>query len=278
MKKGIKILLIVLLVAAVIAAGVMIVMNLIAKNHAPLVSYGWGYGGDMSGSSSSLKIAKQGDKALVISSKKDWYAQDPQVEEYLVPLSTLERVEELFDKYKMYKYDKLPENPVHALDAGSTSYRVSYEDDAYMYFSDNQIIPSKGYDGLRAIDAVIKEAMASGERLPGLVLDRGSGDDDYYTWQPAEGTAGLHVFEYCDGVLTYKFGNSTGNDIQLEGKNQLFRLEGDERVEIYSDADTYYWTVYDSYYNDEETVRVGRLEPGRYVLTFAGYEEEFEIR
>lgn len=278
MKKIIRAVLLLLVIAGLVFAGVRIVMNRNGKKHAPLVSYEWSYGGDMAGSSSGLKIAAQGDRALVVRSRQDWYGQDPQVEEYLVPLSVLERVGQLFDEYGMYRFDRLPENRVYALDAGTASYRAGYADGASLRFSDTQRIPEKGFAGLKAIDGVIDEAVRTGERLPGLVPAGGSGDDGADAWRPADGTAGLRVSAYREGRLSYAFGNATGEDVELSGRTRVFRLEDGERVEIYADADEHSRTLYVSYYNEPETVAVGRLEPGSYVLVFGGVEAEFTIR
>lgn len=274
MKKTMKIILIILVAAAVIAAGVTFVVDRSARKHPPVVRYSWSYGGDMSGNSSSMYIEKRGDKAIVVKTYREWYDADPVVREYYVSADCFSSITETFDKYRIYRFDKLREKKYHALDAGSTYYIFSYEGGGTLSFDDDQDIPGKGYDGLRAINDIIEAAINSGEKLPGLVLSSEGGD--YSPWTPGEGQIGLHVFEYSEGALMYKFANETENDVEVSSSTKVFRLEGDERTEIYSDEPCTR-TIYSIYYNDPVTVNTGRLEPGRYVLSFGEYEEEFEI-
>lgn len=169
-KKIMRIIIIVLIILAVAVAAVPVYRHMKAKKHAPLISYSDSYGGDMNGSHHVKTIKKIDDeKALVTTSDADWYDQDPITAEYYVPLSVITEIEKIYDTYGMYTYDNLPDNPIQVLDGGTSSYSFVYEDQESVSFSDYELIPAKGYEGLRKIDNILNEAIKSGEKLPGPV-------------------------------------------------------------------------------------------------------------
>ena len=138
MKKVMGKIMIILILAGAAAAVFFAVRAVKAKNHAPIVSYSTYYGGDMNGSHHNIEIKKVDDeRAYLMTSDASWHFMDSVICEYYVPVSVLKDVENVFDECGMYAYGDLPENPVFALDAGTSSYSFAYEDGDYVSFSEN---------------------------------------------------------------------------------------------------------------------------------------------
>lgn len=279
MKKYMKIILIVLILAAMAIGILSVVRGSKAKDHAPLVCYSWSYGGGMSGGHSSLKIRKlDGEKALITTSEAEWHNLPAVITETYVPATVLTEIEEVFDRYKIYGYDDLPEQKVHALDAGSTYYTFRYEDGNSVSFDSEEQIPSKGYDGLREIDGILSAASAQGERLPVLVVEVPEEEMGYYHEVYTPGEIGVEVYEYSEGTLRYRLSNGTEEIATVEGRAELFLLNGEERVPVYAEKEPGSYIVYPENDDEKYVSLPERMEAGNYVLVFGEYEDEFEIR
>lgn len=276
MKKILIPVVIVVAVAALVAAVVIVTGNMKTRKHDPLTAYSDTYGGDMNGCSHDVYVKLQDDGMVsVLYYDKDWYGQDPEISEYIVPASLLAEIEEVFDRCGMYAYNNLLDNPVQILDGGTSSYRFSCGD-LQVYFGDRNIIPTKGGEGIREINGIIRQAAEAGEKLPGLVHPESS-EDYEYGWTPEEGTVDIHVNEYSRGNLYFSFGNASGNELTVGSRARVFLLDGDVRQEVFAEDEDHEITVYSEYFNESNTIEVGRLQPGMYVITFGDYEDEFEI-
>lgn len=136
------------------------------KHHSNLISYTYNYGGDMQGGHTFIKIEKVDDEeALVTTSYAAWHNEEGAVEEYHVPITVLNSIEEIYYKYKMYRFPKLPQSKIFACDAGTGSYSFRFDDKEIVSFSDSKRISPKGYKGLGELRNIIDEAVKS-EQLP----------------------------------------------------------------------------------------------------------------
>lgn len=278
MKKYMKILLIVVIAAAMCVGVISVVKDSKAKSHAPVVYYSESYGGDMTGGHSLTRIRKlDGEKAMLFTSEAEWHNQPSVITESYVPASVLTEIESVFDRYKMYTFDNLPEVKEHALDAGATHYSFSFEDGDSVSFDSEEQIPSKAYDGLREIREILRKAAEEGERLPGLVTEQPEDEESYIEWYTPD-EIGLTVFEYSEGKLYYRLSNGTEDVVTLEGQAKLYRLDGETRQEIDSDANPDSINVYARHFDEEYIRPEERLEAGSYLLVFGELEDGFEIR
>lgn len=267
-------LIIVLVIAAVLAI-IAVVMFLLfssnsSKRKAPVVEFSRSFGGDMEGGHSHLSIKKlDEEKALVISSSGNNFTPTT-VEEYYVPLSVLDSIGEVYDKYKIQKFQSLPENPVFAYDAGTTSYSFSLEDGTKIYFNDRKMITQKGYDGLHKIGAIILDAAKQGEKLPALVVgEEGLGIIE-------EGAAKLVVYEYCNNCLSFRLLNGLDENISINAQAILYRENNGAREEICRDGEQTLFA--DSNYIDTGCIFLdNRLSAAHYVLSLGEFEAEFDI-
>ena len=157
------------------------------KNHAPLKSYTLESQNGFLGSGTALKIEPLDDeKALIVYTDTQRQRVRDSIDEYMltyaeeysVPISVLESVEEIYDEYKMYRYPYLPKAPIFATDIGTSYYRFSFSDSDSVSFNSDLDLPDEGYRGLYRIRLLIEEAARNGEKLPGLVPE---GDFDYIT-------------------------------------------------------------------------------------------------
>lgn len=272
----VRILVSVVILGVLIAAYMFLFKNKIKfTKHEPLNSYEQSYGGDMNGSYRSTKIKKiDEENALVSISEAEWHSQEPVVSEYYVPASLMKKIETTFDDHGVYSYNNLPDLKTEVLDAGTTSYDFIYEDGESVNFSDHNMIPKKGMEGIKEIDKMIEKAIKNSEKLPGLVLED---TDQEYAWG-RRGRTGVHVYTYREGVLGYMLMNNEDYDILFNGDAILYKLDGEKKTEICSDEQDSPPRVSPEGFEEFSIVPEKRLEAGKYVMTFGEYEEEFEIK
>lgn len=278
MKKYMKIIIIVLIIAAMAVGIVSVLRDSKDKQHAPLVSYSESYGGDMTGGHRIVKIRKlDGENAMLFTSEADWHSQPSRITETYVPASVLTEIEQVFDRYKMYGFDHLPEVKEHALDAGSSHYFFAYEDGGSVSFNSEEQIPSKSYDGLREIREILQRAAEQGKRLPGLVTEQTGNGEEYIEWY-TPGEIGVTVYEYSEEKLYFRLSNGTEEEVTLEGRIVLCRLDGENWQEICSSPEPESFRVYERHFDEEYIRPEERLKAGRYRFVFGEYEDIFEIR
>lgn len=280
MKKKIPLIISLILLAVAIIVLVMFGFNKFGKGNSDsyqLVKYQTSFGGDMIGSFSQLSIEKLDDETAIIRScKAEWYSQDPTVGEYIVPISVLEEVNEVFRDSNLKRCKKLPDSKVFALDAGSTSYSFNFEDKDTISFDTNKIVPKKAYDAIRQIDDIIAKAMLDEYKLPALVIVPVDEEESYN--RLVDGACSIEVFEYYENYLHYRVLNGFDNEIELEDSIAIYKLDGDNKVEIYSQSSDYPTTVSEQYQYDSTILLENRLEAGKYQLVIADYQCEFEIK
>lgn len=241
------------------------------KEHARLTAYSFSSGGGMQGGNMFVGIKQADGGAVITFSSAEWHHEDSTVEEYLVPLSVVEDIERVYDEKKMYRYPSLPKSKFLALDAGSSYYSFTFEDNSNTAFSSNQQIPPKGSDGLREIYEIIKNAAAQGERLPGLAKP------EVYSGELTDGVCELRVYEYSRGVLKYCLANGTDENITPQGGVTLTRADAPE-APLYADSECPLdLETYPQSCSEGSITPAERLSAGSYVLTAGEYTAQFVI-
>ncbi|MGN0665893.1 MAG: hypothetical protein ACI4KF_05145 [Huintestinicola sp.] len=276
MKKMVTIILIVS-IAAVLTTTVILVCNeQKVKEHSPLKSYSYNSSGGMTGGHDSIQIRQEDDeRAIIITSSAEWHNSDAVIGEYYVPISVLNAVESIFDKHKMYRYNDLPDSKIFAYDAPTSSYQFKYTDGNAVYFSSSDMIPDKGYKGLRKIDELLSDAIAHGEKLPALVTENQTDSESFR--ELITGKCTLRVYEYSNNYLCYRIANGLEDELELSGDIVLYRIDGDDRQEIYRDDSGYEINAYALQCYDDFIKPTDRLTEGKYILNVSGYEAEFDI-
>lgn len=268
----------IIIVCAVFLISAFVVWDIHARRHGRLVSYSYGYGGDMNGSHRSVRIKKlDGLTAFMTCSKAEWHYQDPAVEEYHIPISVLSDIEKVYDEYSMYRFERLPMSKFFACDAGTGSWCFEFDDGKSSRFSDNKEIPNKGYEGLRKIQKIIADYKSKADILPGLIR-KSSENDDGNDRKIEKGSLIFSVYEYSEGFLRFRFANgldeekSVRMDVSIsrygkDGPEEIFRSESKNLIRLTAG------------YIEESSVRLKdrRLEAGRYVLKISEYKTEFDI-
>lgn len=247
-----------------------------AKIHGKLLSYSYSYGGDMIGSYRSKSVKRIGDgKAFVSSADSRRHYLDSTISEYYISDITLDKIEEIADKYKLYTYNDLPKSKLFAYDAGTSSYSFNFEN-LSLGFSSSDDVPVKGWDAIREIDKVISEAISEGEKLPGLVLEQTG--EDYNAREVKKGTVYVEVFEYSKNYIHYRIKNGLEENVEVKNDNTIYLIDNENRHEI-AHTEGKYARELPAYYCEDEYIEIkeGRLQPGEYVLVAGEYETTFSI-
>lgn len=271
----------ILLVLVIIASAIFLLYNKKSKKqYIPLISYSYGYSGNMNGSRTHLSVLKtDNEKALITSSHADWHFQELKVKEYYVPISVLRDIEKIYYEYDMFKFQNLPEGKDVILDAGSGSYNFKFEDKKTVSFKDTQEIPNKGIEGLNEIRKIIVNSIKQADKLPGLVINMENNKNSLKNKGIEKGVCKLKVYEYSGNTLHYRFSNGLDKKVKLKTQVELYRIHEGKREEIFRNHNKFEMEIYsNNYYKDVIKFTNGRLEAGKYLLIVSGYETEFEIK
>lgn len=277
--KPIKIILFVVILAVIVGGSIMFLKDLFASRHERMVAYRYSCGGGMTGGHKERKIFKVDDeKALVIYSSAEWHYEDPEIAEYYVPLSVLKSMEEVFDKYKMHRYNNLPKSKFFALDADTSSYCLEFEGGKSVSFSSTEMVPKKAYDGIREIEEILSEAVNKTEKLPGLVKEQVNGEEEVFS-KVKQGEFQVQVYEYSNNYLRYRLANGLEESKTLKDIVDVYQIVDGERKLLHHEESSYDYEVSGNYCSDESVeLSCERLKAGKYVLVVSGYEREFEIK
>jgi len=249
------------------------------KKHGRLTQYQNSVSSDMNGGHKLCVVAGYDDEyALITFSEAEWHNQDSVISEYLVPITILDEISSIYDEAKMYRFPDLKPK-YEILDGGSLSYSFSFDDPMVVSFSGEVDFPEAGNKGLKKISDIIRQEVSSTEVLPGLVINSYSEEEMDYDPDYKEGEVNLRVYEYSRGYLNFRLTNGLDTDIEIKNIVTVYKLNGDDKEEIYHKEKSYNRECSPSG-EDNESVNLKniRLEPGKYLLTFDTYETEFEIK
>lgn len=220
------------LVALAVIGARSLIKDVAGKKHGPLISYSSFYGGGMAGDSRSLQVQKADkEHALISYSHADSHNLDNTVEEYLVPISLLAQLEDVYDSNRLYLLPDMPEKKVFALDAGSDSYTFVFDGTGSVHFSDNQQIPFKSWDVIRELETGIRLACEQGQKLPGLISSGAMRTDCEYAPVPQD-QCQLQVYEYRRNVLHYRLRMGLDVPVAQHDEAVLYALDGDVECEL----------------------------------------------
>ena len=239
-----------------------------------LVKYEYHYGGNMNGNSHRETVEAVDDAHARISIEHaEWYCEDPKVDEYLVDISIMEELKEVFCRYCMEQWHNKEFTDEFVCDGETYGYDFKFEGKPEIWFS-SMVFPREYSEKLSGLHEVFKRYLAEGERLPGLVLAR-TDEPEECRRTPEKDKIVLEVYEYCKGTLYYRFGNGTEEDMEWtdialyqNGRKEPL-VSVSERYPNYSRADSF----------AEEILEVpGQLAAGKYRLEAAGYTCKFEVK
>ncbi len=246
-----------------------------ADSNKPLTKFSYHYGGNMCGNSHNEVVAPYDESHARISvSHADWHHEDPKVSEYLVDIGIMKKIEEIFHKYSMEKWNGKKFTDMFVCDGESYGYSFDF-DKSYISFS-SQIYPKKYYEKLNEIHEVLKEYIEKGEKLPGLCPAEISEEEQYKRYRPEDGKISIEVFSYFCGKLSFRVFNGTGENIEVPTDKKLFR-EG-EAEPFVKEVDRYPNTVYANRCEEESIKVPACLEAGSYRLQAGELECSFEIK
>lgn len=230
-------------------------------------------GGGMNGGHSRLVIERYDEThALYSTEKSKWYAQIPEVEEYLVDVTILDDIQKVFTANKMNKWNNKEFSDVFVADGESYSYSFDFDDDSVRFSS--QFYPEKYSQKLQQLDDVINRYADSMEKIPGLVLPETGEESGPYI--PCSGGVGIYVYNYATKYLTYKIVNDTDENVEYSCQPVIRRLYDESVVVTGRDSGTA--TVWANG-EDEEAIKLNSLlDAGFYELTVGAYSCVFEIQ
>ncbi|MBO4652257.1 MAG: hypothetical protein J5649_02960 [Lachnospiraceae bacterium] len=239
-----------------------------------LVKYEYHYGGNMNGNSHRETVEAVDDAHARISIEHaEWYCEDPKVDEYLVDISIMEELKEVFCRYCMEQWHNREFTDEFVCDGETYGYTFDFDGKPDVWFS-SMIFPREYSDKLKELHEVFKKYLAEGEHLPGLVLAR-TDEPEECRRVPEEGKIVLEVYEYSCGKLYYRLGN--GTDEGLEWTDTALYRKG-ESVPFVSVTEKYP-NHSGAHMFDENYLEIpGQLAAGKYRLEAGGYTCKFEVK
>lgn len=238
-----------------------------------LISYSYSSGGGMEGGHFYEEINLVGDEAIYTTGKSEWWYEDNTITEYSLNREVLSEIADIYDKYKMEDWEGKQFSNIFIADGENYSYSFEFDDSQRTYFS-SQMYSDKYRSKLKEIDDVIKKYMESAVKLPGLVVTPLTEEDIQAKEHPHNNEINVTVYEYSKNRVYYRVGNGTDTDVDLIRTVKLSKADGELLIEK-PDDDTV--TVYANYSTEFSLKTEERLEPGKYILEFAGCKCEFEI-
>ena len=250
-----------------------------AKNKAgsknPLTNYNYHSGGDMCGSHHSETVMPFNETHARISiSHANWHFEDPKADEYLVDIEIMKKLEDVFRKYSMEKWNNKKFTDMFVCDGASYGYSFRFGDRSCIGFS-SQIYPKKYSEKLQEFHDIVNAYIEKGEKLPALKLPEKTDEEAVTAHRPQDGNEKLEVFGYCEGILEYRFCNGTDEKLEYDRSVKLFR-EGEAEVIAFED-DKYHGTCYPHSTDDGSLKIPGHLTPGVYRLEMGKYTASFNI-
>ena len=242
-----------------------------------LTSVSFHRGGDMQGSTHGLSIkAIDNNSALVCYEDAKWHFEAIDVKEYIVPITVLEDVKNIFNKNQLLRCEKAPKSKFRVLDGATSSYSFNF-DKKRVYFSSTQELQNEQYEALREIKRCISDACQKGQRLPGLVLQLDADGNLPKRNAVSKGVVAIKVVGYKNNILHIAIGNGLEQEKIINPHAKLVNAlnPGVVVAEKNSEAPL----NLPKYYNEDYSWKLGkRLVPGKYILELGGYTTEFEIK
>lgn len=275
MLKGKRVNKMTLIIAAVaivllVIGGSMVFGNYVSIRGQHLNTYTHSSGGGMTGGYSRKTVKRYGDQALISFVSAEWYAQDPDVEEYMVDAAVLDELEEVVRKNGMNFWNRKKFTRMFVNDGESDSYYF-YFDDSDISFS-SQIFPEKYSRKLAGLDAVISKYVASAEMLPGLVP---SVTDEEMMYELPKDELVIYVYSYAGNTLGVKILNGKNEDIEIYEK---YKLVNADTGAVLAQGDTPYGNIIIEQTMTDMDIRLKeRLDAGSYRLVFGSLVVPFVI-
>lgn len=240
----------------------------------PMTGFSYSYGGNMCGNSHRESVMPvDNEHARISISHADWHYQNPEVNEYLTDIAVMKKLEEVFHKHSMEKWNGKKFTDMFVCDGESYSYSFDF-DKAWIGFS-SQIYPRKYHDKLNELHEIVKEYIGSGKKLPHLVTKNVEAEESYRRYKPDDGKIGIEVFKYCEGRLYYLVSNGTGEKHEYDRSIKIYKDE--ESGPFFTKEKNYRGTVYQNS-ADEQSIDVpGILTVGIYRLEVGACSCGFEI-
>lgn len=239
-----------------------------------LISYEENSGGGMEGGGNSVEVyTRDGETFLTVSSSRFWYT-DNTVGEYRVGDDTLAKIEKVFRKHRLQRWNRKKFTNIFIADGESHGYSFEFDGDASVYFS-SQYYPARYRKVLNRFSAILMEARMSGTLLPGLVTEEHTDEDVFEKDRPKDGKVSAEVFEYSHNRLRFRLKNGTDEPVSVSGTVRILR-DSDGAVLYESVSDESY--SIDPNSSSEDTVEPEkRLEAGNYTFEAGELSCPFEI-
>lgn len=286
MKKKMRILIIVLSVIALIAAGTGVALFMSGDYYSDskklknghLWKYTYSSGGDMRGSHYSQVISRyDDDKALLSIFSSEWYADDGKVEEYLISADVLKEIESVFRSNHLRRWENRNISKMFVADGATYSYRF-YIGDADFGFS-SQYFTGHYKDVISRLNEVINKYSEDKEPFPGLVLpERDESEDEGYNGdKPVPGELTFEVYSYRCGEVYCRLLNGTDESVTFSDSFSIFDAETEKQIPTSNPYPGDY-TVSPGEVCEKKAKPDEFLFPGRYRIVSGDFACEFEIR
>ena len=136
-------------------------------------------------------------------------------------------------------------------------------------------IPTLCY--LKEINEIIDRYSENVEKLPGLVAEKETDEEDYNgKYEPTPGIFSFEVYKYCGKNIYFRFLNGTNEDMTYLNDYHIF--EGDNEIKVINSNYQYEQSIVSGSYDEDHVELVELLPAGTYRLVAGEYVAQFEIR
>lgn len=242
----------------------------------PLKSVSFYRGGDMQGSTRDMSVeALDNDSAIVCYENAAWHHEAINVKEYIVPISVLEDIKNIFNNNKLVRCENAPKSKYMVLDGATSSYYFHFEKRT-IRFSSTQELPDGSYEALREISKCVSNACEKGQRLPGLVLRKDENGNMPTKNAVIKGKVGIKVVGYKNKNLNISIGNGLEQEQVVALQSKIVEINKPEN--IVAERITDETIKVSKLYNENHFWKLDkRLPAGKYSLKLGDYTTEFEI-